>query len=137
MAKPGVKPALKTIDGGLAGIPVMPASVPDVMREEWDIIAMDLRDRKLFTKSCLGALESYVVALWSCREATKMIEKHGLLISSAHNMLKSNPATAHLTKSQVIVARLAAELGITPASRSRDGMGGDQPEADDDALGLD
>ncbi|TCP90948.1 P27 family predicted phage terminase small subunit [Rhizobium sp. PP-CC-2G-626] len=137
MAFRGIKPALKTIDGGLNGLPALPASVPDVMREEWETVAIDLRDRRLLTKSCLGALESYVVALWSCREATKAIEKHGLLVSSAHNMLKSNPASALLTKSQVIVARLAAELGITPASRSREGMGGDKPEADeDDALGL-
>ena len=136
MAHHGAKPALKTIKGGLSGVPALPASVPDCMREEWQTVAIDLRDRKLLTQACLGALESYVVALWSCREATKAIEKHGLLVASAHNMLKSNPASALLTKSQVIVARLAAELGITPASRSRDGMGAEMPEAEDDDLGL-
>lgn len=138
MAHHGAKPALKAIKGGLSGVPPLPSTVPSSMAHEWDIVAVDLRDRKLLTKASLGVLESYAVALWACREATVALEKHGLIVSTAHGMLKPNPASAVLTKSQLIVARLAAELGITPASRSRSGMGGDIPVGDDEdeALGL-
>ncbi|WP_318412012.1 hypothetical protein [Rhizobium sp. PL01] len=38
MAFPGVKPALKTISGGLDGIPPLPATVDASMSEEWNVI---------------------------------------------------------------------------------------------------
>ncbi|WP_318412010.1 phage terminase small subunit P27 family [Rhizobium sp. PL01] len=85
----------------------------------------------------LGVLETYVAALWMQREALKEIQTNGILVKTAHQAPKANPATAMLKAAQISVARLSAELGITPASRSRAGMGGDEPTPDDDdALGL-
>ncbi len=71
------------------------------------------------------------------REALKELHTNGMIVKSAHQAPKANPATAMLKAAQITIARLAAELGITPASRSRSGMGGDdaKPDADDD-LGL-
>lgn len=137
MAHRGAKPALKAIKGGLDGIPPLPTTVHESMADEWQAIALDLKERKLLARPMLGALESYVMALWSSREAAKAIETHGLIVNTAHGTPKANPASALLTKSQTTVARLAAELGITPAARSRSGMGGDDAASDDhDALGL-
>jgi P27 family predicted phage terminase small subunit len=108
------------------------------MAEEWDVIAVDLRDRKLLAKPMLGVLETYVVALWMARQAAEDIAANGLKVKTAHQADKANPATAVLKAAQISVARLAAELGITPASRSRAGMGGDKPATpDEDPLGLD
>lgn len=138
MAHRGAKPTLKAIKGGLDGIPPLPASVHASMADEWHCIAIDLRDRRLLARPMLGALESYVMALWASREAVRAIEAHGLIVNTAHGMPKANPASALLTRSQTNVARLAAELGITPASRSRAGMNGEgQEPKDDDDLGLD
>lgn len=138
MAHHGAKPALKAIAGGLDGVPPLPASVPSCMADEWNIIAADLKERKLLAKPMLGVLETYVVALWTQREALSEIQTNGILVKTAHQAPKANPATAMLKAAQVSIARLAAELGITAASRSRAGMGGDAPgKDDDDALGLD
>lgn len=137
MAQHGAKPTLKTIKGGLDGVPPMPEVLPACMAEEWNIIAADLKDRRLLAKPMLGALETYVAALWTQREALKEIQTNGILVKTAHQAPKANPATAMLKAAQISIARLAAELGITPASRSRAGMGGDDGKPDTDVdLGL-
>lgn len=137
MAQHGVKPALKTIKGGLDGVPPMPANLSSCMADEWNTIATDLKERRLLAKPMLGALETYVAALWMQREALKEIQTNGILVKTAHQVPKANPATAMLKAAQISIARLAAELGITPASQSRSGMGGDDPKPDDDDdLGL-
>lgn len=138
MAHHGVKPTLKAIIGGLDGVPPLPATVPACMADEWNSIAADLNKRKLLATPMLGVLETYVVALWTQRQALEEIQTNGLLVKTAHQAPKANPATAMLKAAQISIARLSAELGISPASRSRAGMGGEAPGKDeDDALGLD
>jgi P27 family predicted phage terminase small subunit len=137
MAHHGAKPTLKAIKGGLADIPPLPASLPDCMADEWNVIAADLKTRKLLAKPMLGVLENYVRAVWTARLASAEIEKHGIFVNTAHQQLKANPATAVLKAAQGAVARFSAELGITPASRSRAGMGGEEKPEEDDPLGLD
>jgi len=137
MAHPGAKPHLKAIDGGLTGIPAMPKAVHETMRPEWEVICADLRDRKLLTAVSVSSVETYVIAMWSIREAQKAIEEHGMLIKTAHNMLKANPACAVIKQSGMLVARLASELGLTPAARSRAGMGSPEaPDPDLEDLGI-
>ncbi|WP_276118381.1 phage terminase small subunit P27 family [Pararhizobium qamdonense] len=137
MAHRGVKPALKEIAGCLEAVPAMPSHLPLSMRQEWIVLATDLTNRKMITSATLGTLETYVRSLWLAREAQKAIEEHGLIVKTEKGSTKANPATTTLNESQTTIARLASELGLTPASRSRSGMGGDTPKPDnDDALGL-
>ena len=129
---------LKAIEGGLKGLPRMPDHVPESMAGEWNVIARDLHERKLLTESMIGVLVTYVVALWSVREAQKAIAEHGVLVKGAHGALKPNPASGMLSKAQETVARLSAELGLTPLSRSRKGLQQPGGECDDGApAGLD
>jgi P27 family predicted phage terminase small subunit len=53
------------------------------------------------------------------RKAQKVIDDHGVLVPGAEGALKPNPASGLLWRNQAIVARLAAELGLTPASRAK------------------
>lgn len=115
----GRKPNLKAIDGGLKGVPKVPDHIPADMAGEWKTIAGDLAKRKLLTSSMMGLLSSYVLALWSVRQAQAAIAKHGVLIKGAHQALKPNPANGLLSKSLEAVSRLGAELGISPAARSK------------------
>lgn len=119
MSTRGRKAELKAIDGGLKGVPHKPASLPTSMSEEWDAIAADMADRKILTTPALGLLESYLIARWSVQEAQRAIAEHGVLTKTAHQMLKPNPACGLLSKSLEAVARLGAELGISPAARSK------------------
>ena len=133
MAFHGVKPDLKPQAGALQAIPPMPASLPGTMRDDWQTIAADLCERRLLAPSSISTLEAYLRSLWITRKAQEAIEQHGFLIEG-----KANPAMTAIYKEQATIARLAAELGLTPSMRSRAGfqkMETETPETDDD-LGL-
>lgn len=134
----GAKATLKAIDGGLKGVPKPPDNLPDGQVSEWNTIAAELVERKLLTASMMGVLETYIVALWTVRECQKAIVEHGLMVKTAHGMLKPNPASGIMAKSMETVARLSAELGLTPAARAKQGFGGkDKPKTGGAPDGLD
>ena len=118
----GRKAELKAIDGGLAGVPAMPDEIPADMASEWQTIAADMAQRKILTPSMSGVLSTYILALWTVRECREAIAKHGLLVETAHKMMKPNPASGMMAKAMDTVSRLAAELGLTPAARSKQGF---------------
>lgn len=126
----GRKATLKAIDGGLKGVPKAPDHLPAEMVAEWNIVAKDLHARRLLTASMLGLVETYIMAIWTARQAVAAIAEHGALTKTAHGMLKPNPAAGMLSKAQEAVARLGAELGLTPAARAKQGFQpkGGQPD---------
>ena len=87
----GRKAELKAVDGGLAGVPKAPESVPSAFRGEWDAIGADMLTRRILTPPALGLLETYLIARWTVREAQKAIQTHGALVEGAHKALKPNP----------------------------------------------
>ncbi|MBB4064735.1 phage terminase small subunit P27 family [Gellertiella hungarica] len=134
----GRKADLRSIDGGMKGVPRMPASVPADMRPEWNSVASDMVKREILTESMVGVLATYMIALWTVRQAQQAIAEHGLLTATAHGNLKPNPASGILSKALEQVSRLSAELGLTPAARSKQGFNrrGD-PNDDGAPPGLD
>lgn len=119
MSTRGRKPDLKVIEGGLDETPPAPAHFDAGMAAEWHAVVTDLTDRKLLTSTMLGSVEMYIMALENVRKAQKAIDQHGVLVAGAEGALKPNPASGLLWRSQAIVARLAAELGLTPAARAK------------------
>ncbi|MCV9997681.1 phage terminase small subunit P27 family [Pararhizobium sp. YC-54] len=133
----GAKATLQAIDGGLSGVPKAPAHFKPDMVAERNVIAAELVERRILTASMVGLVETYVSALWMVREAQKEIAAIGLLVKTAHGMPKPNPACGTLKSAFEAVARLGAELGLTPAARAKQGFqpkGGD--DDDDSDLGL-
>ena len=118
----GAKATLKAIDGGLKGVPKAPDSLPADIIPEWNIIAAEMVQRQILTASMTGILETYLHALWTVRECQKAMAEHGLMVKTAHGMLKPNPASGIMAKAMETVARLSAELGLTPAARSKQGF---------------
>jgi P27 family predicted phage terminase small subunit len=103
------------------------------MRSEWLAVTDDLRKRQMLTEAMFGSVDAYVMALWNMRTAQEALDRHGALIDGGKGILKQNPAISLLGKAQSTVLRLASELGLTPAARSRPkmkgGNGGDnQPD---------
>lgn len=133
----GRKASLVSVDGGLSGIPKCPASVPAEFAAEWDAIGRDMADRKILTTPALGLLESYLIARWTVRECQQAIKEHGLLVDTAHKMKKPNPASGLLSKALEATARLAAELGISPAARSKATFKPEKGVDDDEWSGMD
>jgi P27 family predicted phage terminase small subunit len=118
----GRKAELTAIDGGLKGAPKAPDCIPKSMVKEWDVITADMAARSILTGSMIGIVITYVLALWAVRESQKEIATHGLLVETAHKTKKPNPACGLLVKANDTVARLAAELGLTPAARAKQGF---------------
>lgn len=96
-----------------------PESLPPEMVGDWHQIVADLRERKLWHETMVGAVEQYLVARWGIRQARQAIATHGALIVGADGLMRGNPALGLLRTSQDAAARLAEALGLTPASRSR------------------
>ncbi|KQZ50728.1 terminase [Rhizobium sp. Root149] len=124
MSTRGRKAELKVIEGGVkAEAPsIIPAHIPAAMRGEWLAVVEDLRERQMLTDAMFGTIDSYVMALWNMRKAQEALDLHGPLVDSGKGILKQNPAATMLGKAQNTVLRLSAELGLTPASRSRPKM---------------
>jgi P27 family predicted phage terminase small subunit len=131
MSTRGRKAEPEEIEGGIVELPAAPAHFDDEMAREWTAILADLTERKLLTETMLGSVEMYVLARINVRKAQKAIEEHGVLVSGAEGALKPNPASGLLWRSQAIVARMAAELGLTPASRAKTSQ---KPEEKEDDL---
>jgi P27 family predicted phage terminase small subunit len=72
-------------------------------------------------------LLSEMVERWKIAQAS--LRQHGPVVQSAHGSLKPNPAAAQAAKASDQIARVLAELGLTPAALARMGA---KPETDDD-----
>lgn len=125
----GARPDLKVIDGGngadqaapasTANLPPPPDGVPEAMHAEWNAVLADLQERRLLNSSMLGVVRSYVMAQHTAALAEKSIAEQGVFVAGAGGAMKPNPATGLLRSSRDMISRLAAELGLTPTSRSR------------------
>lgn len=128
----GRKAELRVIDGGLDHVPQVPAHIPPAMAGEWHAVIEELTDRKVLTEAMRGSVDAYVLALHNAREAQKAIDAHGLLVASGkEGVLKQNPAVSMLGKANETIMRLAVELGLTPAARSKPAFQKPKEEEDD------
>jgi P27 family predicted phage terminase small subunit len=84
-----------------------------------------LIERKILTEADMGSVENYCIAIGRVREIERQIQEEGL-----------SPQLFRMQDKAAVTARLiAAELGLTPVSRSRPIIN-DDAEPEDDPLGL-
>jgi P27 family predicted phage terminase small subunit len=114
----GAKPKLEAIDGGLSRLPPAPSWMAQEAKAEWRRTVPILRERRTMTKADLQILESYCLAVGKVRSSEKLIAAEGEMIDSKHGR-KRHPAFQTLFQSLAESRRLAAELGLTPASRNK------------------
>jgi P27 family predicted phage terminase small subunit len=135
MSTRGRKADLQVIEGGLNARPGIPASIPVEMHGEWQAVLDDMAERKILTDAMLPTIESYILAVYNMRQAQKAIEQYGVLVTGRDGVPKQNPAVSLIGKCNTTIQRLSAELGLTPASRSRKSMK-EEKEKDDGNLSL-
>lgn len=96
-------------------VPNAPAWLSKDAKAEWRRVAPILVDeRKVLTEADLGTLESYCIATGTVREAHRTLNRDGLMIAG-----KRHPAFGVMNAAQTTARLCAAELGLTPVSRSR------------------
>ena len=126
----GRKAELRPIEGGLAKVPRAPTWLSPEAVDEWNRVMPELVERKTLTPADMGIVEQYATASGLVRRSQAAILKEGDLVDG-----RRHPAFQTLFAAMTESRRLAAELGLTPASRNKAAaMTG---EADDDLAALD
>ncbi len=132
----GTKPALASDPKGLAAIPKPPAWLSKDAKAEWRRVTPLLVERRILSDADLGTLENYANAIGNVRIAQRELAKSGLVFVTPSGQVKRSPAAGIVAEFSGIALRLAAELGLTPVSRSRPAIRDDDHDDEDDDLGL-
>jgi P27 family predicted phage terminase small subunit len=125
----GTKPQLVVDNGAISRDHKAPAWMSRDAKAEWKRVFPVLRERRILTVADLGALENYCLALGQVREMERTLQAEGHVITSDKGP-KKHPAVAVQADAMNRSRLLAAELGLTPVSRSRPAVRKDENEAD-------
>lgn len=115
----GRKPELHA-DPNALGVMKPPEWLGKHARAEWRRVMPELAKRRILTTADIGSLEAYCVAMGRIRELEILLRKG--IDPKFHRMQNQSMVTAR---------QLAAELGLTPVSRSRPAVR-DNDDSDDD-----
>ena len=130
----GRKPELRAIEGGLSRLPSAPSWLPREAKDEWRRVVPGLRQRRTLTREDLSMLESYCLAAGTVRRMQATIATEGDTIRTGRGEVKRHPAFQTMFQALTESRRLAAELGLTPASRNKAAATGGE---DDDLADFD
>ncbi|WOI55125.1 phage terminase small subunit P27 family [Palleronia sp. LCG004] len=125
----GTKPHLQT-DPAAIGELAAPDWLSSDARAEWCRVMPILSERRILTDADLGGLENYCIAIGTVREMERYLQAHGHVIG-VDGAMKRNPAVGIQSDAMTRARLLAAEMGLTPVSRSRPAI---RDEEDDDDL---
>jgi P27 family predicted phage terminase small subunit len=132
----GRKPNIAALPGALDKTPPPPTWLPKFAKAEWTrVVPALVRSRSLAAHE-LSTVESYCVAVARIRECEAVIQKQGLTYVSPAGESKRRPESTLAKENIEAARRLAAELGITPASRSKN-KGGAAEDDNEDEFGVD
>ncbi|WP_316227880.1 MULTISPECIES: phage terminase small subunit P27 family [unclassified Bradyrhizobium] len=117
----GRKPELAADPAALDATVRPPSWLSKHAKAEWRRVMPELAKRRILTPADLGSLESYCIAIGRVRELEKLL-RAGI-----------DPKLFRMQDKAMVTARqLAAELGLTPASRSRPAVRENDNERDDE-----
>ncbi len=127
----GTKPQLVIDNDPVAIVPAPPAWLSAGAKAEWRRVMPILVERRILTDADLGSLENYCLAQARVRDAERVLKK--TTDPDAWTKLVRTQDKAMATARQ-----LAAELGLTPVSRSRPSIRPDEEgdEGDDNPLHI-
>jgi len=116
----GTKPQLRQSSEAL-GILSAPEWMAEAARKEWDRVMPDLAARRILTTADLGTLESYCICAGRVRDLETLIQA-GPDADLAMKLMRLQD------KAMASARQHAAELGLTPVSRSRPAIRDDADE---------
>lgn len=130
----GRKAEVRALDGALSKAPTAPSWLPEHGKKEWRRVVPQLvADRKIAAHE-LQTVEAYCLAVANMRQAEAIVAKDGPTYISPHGEVKRHPATTLVKEAMEAARRLASELGLTPAARTKN-KGGAPGNDVDDAFG--
>lgn len=102
----------------LKGRPACPDHLDVIARQEWDRIVPELEELGVLSRTDGAALVLYCSTYSRWRSALDEIKAKGLLVPAKVGV-RVNPAVAIAASCEAQMARMLAEFGCTPSSRSR------------------
>lgn len=132
----GTKPNLAADPKGMGAIPRPSPWLSKDAKAEWRRVVPLLVERRILTDADLGTLELYCNARGVALQAQRELAASGLVFVTTSGQVKRNPAAGIVAEFSGLALRLAAELGLTPVSRSRPAIRDDEGDDEDEALGL-
>lgn len=118
----GTKPKLQQDGAAIERRRPAPAWMSEDAKAEWKRVFPSLVERRILTNADLGGLENYCVACGRIRQIERALQEGEL-----------DPTFVRMQDKAMQTARqLAAELGLTPVSRSRPTMRNDESDDDSD-----
>lgn len=130
----GVKPHLVVDNSAVSKAPPAPSWLSSEAKREWKRVVPILVDRRILTTADLGSLENYCTAIGQIREMERQLQRDGHVVETDKG-LKRHPAVGIQSDAMTRARLLAAELGLTPVSRSRPAVRGESAGDDLDFLG--
>lgn len=131
----GRKAEVRALDGALSEAPRPPSWMPAHGKAEWlRVVPQLVADRKIAAHE-LQTVEAYCLAVATMRTAEEAVRQHGLTFQSDSGP-KRRPETTILKENLEAARRLAAELGLTPASRGKN-SGGARGDGEISEFGVD
>ncbi|RWF62558.1 phage terminase small subunit P27 family [Mesorhizobium sp.] len=128
----GRKAEVAALDGALSKTPSAPSWLPDAGKKEWRRVVPQLVANRKIAAHELGTVEAYCLAVANMRKAEAIVAAEGPIYTSPSGELKRHPATMLVKESVEAARRLAAELGLTPASRGKNSGGAVGADENDD-----
>jgi len=116
--------------------PRPPSWLSKAAKAEWRNVATIMVERGHLTMADLGTLAAYCNAVGLLIDTTRQIEAEGIVIDTKNGPRK-HPAISVQGQARDQVRRLAAELGLTPISRSRPAVRDTKNDDDEDLSPLD
>ncbi len=132
----GRKAEIRAVDGALRTVPSAPKWLPEHGKAAWKIVMAQLVADGKIAKHELSVVEGYCVATARVREAEEIVQREGMTYVSPSGDIKRRPETMILKESIEAQRRLAAELGLTPASREKN-KGGAPNDGNASEFGVD
>jgi len=129
----GTKPKLVQDKKAIAAVPRAPSWMSKDARTEWRRIMPLLVERKILTEGDMASVENYCLAVATAREASRELQADGHTYKDERGLIKRHPASLVMRDAIQSSRQLAAELGLTPVSRSRPSIR-DDADSDDDLL---
>lgn len=140
MGNPGKRPLPKPGEEPEPDLVMELPEPPDWLGEygvkEWHRVGPHLVKNRLLTEADLLTFTAYCANVDMLVEATIQIQERGMTIHGARGPVR-NPALATFAAATTSLRTLAAEFGMTPSSRARIKLPGDEGESLDDLLGND
>lgn len=112
-----------------------PQWMPAAAKAEWRRVMPILTERRILTDADLGSLENYCLAIGQVRDCQRAITRaRKMFVQSDRSAPRPHPAFRLMHEAMKLSRQLAAELGLTPVSRSRPAIA--EADDDDDFAGL-